>query len=119
VNKTPNPDSILLTTEPSPDLPILERLGIVTAECVRGLNLLKDIGALFTDVVGKRSRAAEERLREMRETALGELRERAAELSADAVVAVRLDFGELTGGGKAMLVCVASGTAVKLVRGDR
>jgi uncharacterized protein YbjQ (UPF0145 family) len=42
------------------------------------------------------------------------LRAEAFALEADAVVGVRLDFNEYSGGGKSMLFVVATGTAVKL-----
>jgi uncharacterized protein YbjQ (UPF0145 family) len=53
-------------------------------------------------------------LRELREQAVEELREEAARLGADAVVAVDLDYSEFSGGGKSMLFLVANGTAVRL-----
>lgn len=53
-------------------------------------------------------------LRELREQAVEELRQEAARLGADAVVAVDLDYSEFSGGGKSMLFLVANGTAVRL-----
>ncbi len=39
---------------------------------------------------------------------------RAEELGGDAVIGVDLDFSEISGGGKGMVLLVASGTAVRL-----
>ena len=56
-------------------------------------------------------------LRKARILALQELRQEARELGAEAVVAVDLDYSEISGGGKNMLLLVASGTAVTLAHG--
>lgn len=108
-------DAIILTTETAAaDLVIAERLGIVTAECVFGMHLFKDVFAAFSDAFGGRSGAVQNTLKDARNTAFDELRLEAAKLGADAVIAVDLDYSEISGGGKSMLFLVASGTAVKL-----
>lgn len=109
-------DAIILTTETVTALPIAERLGIVSAEAVMGMNLLRDFAAGVTDIVGGRSASTQNVLREARETALDELRREALNLGADAVVAVDLDYTEFSGGRKSMLICIASGTAVRLAQ---
>lgn len=106
--------SIILTTETAHNLPVVDRLDIVTAECVIGMHLFKDVASAFRDVFGGRSKAMQDGLREARKTALLELRKEAAAVGADAVVGVDLDYSEISGGGKSMLFLVASGTAVKL-----
>ncbi|NEX47641.1 YbjQ family protein [Pseudotabrizicola algicola] len=105
---------IILTTETAHNLPVIERLDIVTAEVVIGMHLFKDIGAMFRDTFGGRSKIMQQGLREARETALAELRLEAFNLGADAVVGVDLDYSEISGQGKSMLLLVASGTAVSL-----
>ncbi len=105
---------IILTTESSSSLPITERLDIVSAECVLGMNLFKDLGAGLRDIFGGRSASYQDALREARVTVLDEVRRQAADLGADAVVAISLDYSEISGGGKSMLFLVATGTAVKL-----
>lgn len=106
--------AIILTTEASHNLPVLERLDIITAECVIGMHLFKDIASAFRDTFGGRSQLMQDGLRDARKTALAELRREAHLLGADAVVGVDLDYSEISGGGKSMLFLVASGTAVKL-----
>lgn len=106
--------SIVLTTESASNLPIAERLDIVTAEVVIGMHLFKDIAAAWSDAFGGRSKTMQDGLRQARKTALDELRREALALGADAVVAVDLDYSEISGGGKSMLFLVASGTAVRL-----
>lgn len=105
---------IILTTETAHNLPVAERLDIVTAECAIGMHLFKDAATLFRDVFGGRSETMQRGLREARMAVLSELRREALELGADAVVGVDLDYSEISGGGKSMLLLVASGTAVTL-----
>jgi uncharacterized protein YbjQ (UPF0145 family) len=108
---------VLLTTAPSVDGYTVSRtLDIVSAECVLGLNFLRDILAGLTDFFGGRSLTTQQGLRQAKETCLRELRSEAAQLGADGVIAVRLDYSEISGQGKSMLFLVASGTAVHLDR---
>ena len=105
--------TMTVTTEPT--LPeVCERLEIVTAEAVLGTNIFRDLGQDIRGVFGGRGKGYQKALRELREHALSELRVEAAELGADAVVAVDLDYSEISGGSTPMLFLVASGTAVKL-----
>lgn len=110
-SKAPN---ILVTTESCIDLPIAERLDVISAEAVLGMNIFKDIGSAWRDVIGGRNKGVQDELRAARKAVLGELKREAAELGADAVIAVDLDYSEISGGGKSMMMLVASGTAVKL-----
>lgn len=105
---------IILTTETAHNLPVTERLDIVTAEVVIGMHLFKDIASSWRDTFGGRSKVMQNGLRDAKNTALQELRAEAHQLGADAVVGVDLDYSEISGGGKSMLFLVASGTAVKL-----
>lgn len=111
--------AIILTTESAPNLDISERLEIITAECVLGMNIFKDIGSSLRDLVGGRNEAYQKALKDARKTVLQELRREALLIGADAVVAVDLDYSEISGGGKSMLFLVASGTAVRLGKTTR
>ena len=106
---------IILTTETNPQgMEIAERIEIITSECVYGMNIFRDIFSTIRDVVGGRSRATQNVLRDARKTCLSELKEEAVAVGADAVIGVDLDYSEISGGGGGMLFLVASGTAVKL-----
>lgn len=87
---------------------------VITAECAFGMNLFRDFFASVTDVTGGRSESTQKVLRDARQTALLQLRFEAHHVGANAVVGVDLDYSEFSGGGKAMLFVVASGTAVVL-----
>ena len=88
-------------------------LGIVHGEVIVGANIFKDLFAGIRDIVGGRSGAYEKALDEARRQALAELQGEAAELGADAVVGIDLDY-EVLGREGSMLMVTASGTAVKL-----
>lgn len=106
--------AIILTTETNTNMPIARRLEIITAEAVVGMNIFQDIGSALRDIVGGRNATYQTKLREARKLVLDELRHEAHRIGADAVVAVDLDYSEISGGGKSMLFLVASGTAVRL-----
>ncbi|WP_315888754.1 YbjQ family protein [Streptomyces sp. P17] len=109
--------AIVLTTEQTIDR-VVERLGIIAAERVYGLNILKDIATGLRDTFGGASGAMEKALREARRDVLDDLRRQAAEMKADAVIALRIEHAEMSGGAlggsKSMLMVVASGTAVRV-----
>ena len=83
--------------------------GIVSGETIIGANAFRDLFASIRDIVGGRSKAYEEVLREAKDTALREMEEQAAALGANAVVGVDLDYETVNG---SMLMVTASGTAV-------
>ncbi len=101
---------ILTTTTSVEGKQIKDYLGIVTGETIIGANLFRDIFASVRDVVGGRSGAYEEVLREAKDTALREMEQKAATLNADAIVGIDLDYETIRNG---MLMVSASGTAVK------
>jgi uncharacterized protein YbjQ (UPF0145 family) len=92
---------------------ILDEIDIITAECVFGMNVFRDFFAGLTDFFGGRSKASQKVLRDARKACLEELRIEAAEIGADGVIGIDLDYSEISGKGKGMLFLVASGTAVK------
>jgi uncharacterized protein YbjQ (UPF0145 family) len=104
---------MIQTTTPSVEgRAVTEYLGVVTGEAILGANIVRDLFAGIRDIVGGRSGAYEEELRKAREIAMEELAAEAAQLGADAVVGIDLDY-ETVGQGS-MLMVTASGTAVRL-----
>ena len=75
---------------------------------------LRRLFPAITNTVGGRSGAIQNTLRDARRQVMTELRHEAFSVGADAVVGVRLDYSEFSGGGRAMLFVVATGTAVRL-----
>lgn len=84
---------------------------IVFGEVITGVNFLKDVGAGIRNLVGGRSSGYEKELIKAREEAIAEMEKRAAELGANAVIGVDIDY-EVLGSGNDMLMVTASGTAV-------
>ena len=90
---------------------ITEYKGIVFGEVISGVNFVRDVAASFSNFFGGRSGSYEEELVQARQNALKEMEQRAADLGANAVVGVGIDY-EVLGAGNGMLMVTASGTAV-------
>ena len=89
---------------------IVTYYGLVTGEAILGANVFRDLFAGIRDIVGGRSGAYEKVLKEARDTAVAEMAREAAELGANAVIAVDLDYETVHKG--TMLMVSATGTAV-------
>ena len=106
--------AVLVTTTPSIEgRAITEYKGIVTGEAIMGANIFKDLFAGIRDIVGGRSATYERELRRAREMAMAEIKQSAAELGANAVVGIDIDY-ETVGTNASMLMVTVSGTAVVL-----
>lgn len=106
---------VQLTTAPGLEgFRIIRHIEVVSAEYVGGVNLFRDIMGEITDLVGGRSGTLQKELKAMRQTCLKNLKREAHQLGANAVIAIDLDYSEISGGGKSMLFLVASGTAVEV-----
>lgn len=103
--------AVLLTTETTLNLKITKRIEIVTAEVAEGMHIFKDLFAGVRDIVGGRSEAVQNTMRDARRTVLYELKREAYLVGANAVVGVDLDYVELSASSN-MVMLVASGTAV-------
>ena len=105
---------MIVTTTPSVEgRRITEYKGVVFGEVIVGVNFVKDFVAGLSNFFGGRSGTYEEELINARQQALAEMEQRAAQLGADAVVGVDIDY-EVLGADNGMLMVTASGTAVRL-----
>jgi len=105
---------MLLTTTPSIEgHRISEYKGVVVGEAILGTNIFRDMFAGIRDIVGGRSGAYEKELAKARQIAFGELEQRAAELGANAVIGIDIDY-EVVGKDSSMMMVNVSGTAVVL-----
>jgi len=103
---------MIVTSTPSVDgKSISQYLGIVVGETIVATSIFRDVMAGLRDLVGGRSGAYEEKMREAREVALKEMVEEAEKLGANAVVGVDIDYETI---GNNMLMVSASGTAVRM-----
>jgi uncharacterized protein YbjQ (UPF0145 family) len=106
-------DTIVTTTQGIDGTRIVRYLGIVSGEAILGANIFRDFFAGLRDIVGGRSGAYEEQLREAKEIALREMVQQAQQRGANAVLGVDLDYETITmGNSGGMLMVTASGTAV-------
>ena len=103
----------ITTTNHYPNHEVDKVLGVITSECVFGMNVFRDFFAGMTDFFGGRSEASQKVLRDARNTCLYELKKEAHELGGDGIIGIDLDYSEISGKGKGMLFLVASGTVVK------
>ena len=104
---------IITTTDGVDGKQSVEYLGVVTGECIIGVNVFRDFFAGIRDIVGGRSAGYQNALGDARNHALEDMEEAARKLGADAVVGVDLDY-EVLGEKNGMLMVSANGTAVKL-----
>ena len=104
---------MIVTTTPSVEgKRIAAYYGIVFGEVISGVNFVKDFAAGLSNFFGGRSATYEEELINARTAALAEMERRAADLGANAIVGVDIDY-EVLGSDNGMLMVTASGTAVR------
>jgi uncharacterized protein YbjQ (UPF0145 family) len=102
---------ILTTTPRIEGRTVIKYLGLVSGDAILGANIFRDFFASVRDIVGGRSAAYEAELRKAKDIALGEMREQARNLGANAVVGIDIDY-ETIGASSSMLMVSANGTAV-------
>mgnify|MGYP000634200823 FL=1 len=102
---------IITTTNEIQDKKVMEYKGIVFGEVISGINMFKDMGASLRNIFGGRSKGYEDELLAARENALEEMKTRASNLGANAIIGVKMDY-EVLGADNGMLMVTCSGTAV-------
>ena len=102
---------IVTTTALLEGQPVQRYLGVVTGEVIVGANIVRDLFASITDIVGGRSGKYEDVLARARKEALGEMEAEAVKLGGNAVIGVDIDY-EVLGSNGSMLMVSCSGTAV-------
>lgn len=102
---------ITTTTHSIEGKPVLQYLGVVSAESIIGANIFKDLFAGIRDIVGGRSETYERVIEEARTNAMNEMVKKAQALGGNAVIGIDLDF-ETVGTSGSMLMVLATGTAV-------
>ena len=102
---------ITTTTHNIEGKPVLQYLGVVSAESIIGANIFKDLFAGIRDIVGGRSKTYEKVIDEARTNAMDEMVNKAKALGGNAIIGIDLDF-ETVGTSGSMLMVLATGTAV-------
>ena len=90
-------------------------IDVVFSNVVLGTNIFSDIGASFTDIFGGTSDLYKGKLEMIRDLALKEVKEKAYNIGANAILGMKIDFDEISGKGKSMFMISLSGTAVKVI----
>ena len=103
---------IVTTTNSLEGKEISEYLGLASGEAILGTDGWADMLASFADLMGKRAKGYESKLREARETAVNEMVADARLLDANAVIGVDVDY-ETVGADSSMMMVTATGTAVR------
>lgn len=104
---------IITTTHSIDGRKITEYVGVVSAESVHGINVVRDFFTGVRDFFGGRSQTLERALKEARAEVTDEIRDRARAMGADAIVGLGFEISMPSGRG-GMLVVFATGTAVRL-----
>ena len=104
---------IITTTHSIDGRKITEYVGVVSAESVHGINVVRDFFTGVRDFFGGRSQTLERALKEARAEVTDEIRDRARAMGADAIVGLNFEISMPSGRG-GMLVVFATGTAVRL-----
>ena len=83
---------ITTTTHSIEGKPVLQYLGVVSAESIIGANIFKDLFAGIRDIVGGRSETYERVIEEARTNAMNEMVKKAQALGGNAVIGIDLDL---------------------------
>ncbi|PKL12983.1 MAG: hypothetical protein CVV52_07915 [Spirochaetae bacterium HGW-Spirochaetae-8] len=107
---------IFTTTGSIEGYQISEYLGLVSQSIVIGTNIFSDWLASIADIVGGQSKTYQKQLDHLYEIVIEDLKKKAILIGARAIVGLKVDFDELSGGNKSMFMMNAIGTAVKIKR---
>lgn len=86
-------------------------IDMICTNIVIGTNVFSDFAASFTDFFGGRSNSYKKKLGIIYNEALKDLKSKAKELNANAIIGARVDFDEISGKDKSMFMVSISGTA--------
>lgn len=104
---------MLLATTPMVEGYRIRKYGpLVASEAVMGTNVFRDYFAKVRDVVGGRSGSFQNALADAREDILHEIQVQAQAAGCNAIIGIDIDYGEISGNGKTMLLIAVQGTAV-------
>lgn len=110
-----NEEEILVTASDNiPYSEIEKQFGIVDSQIVVGANIFRDVFASWRDLFGGETKGYKKDIDKMKKAAMQSIREQAIDKGGNAVLALKIDLDELSGGGKSMFMLNIYGTAVKL-----
>ena len=105
-------DVKLFTTPILDGIRIQQYKGFVVAENVRAINIVRDFFTRFRDIFGGRSESYQQVMQQMHTEVAVEIKRRASEMGANAIVGFTIDFDNIGSKSKSLLMAFARGTAV-------
>ena len=108
----------LFTTPIIEGMPIEKYFGIVTANQVAGTGFFTDLTASFSDFFGGNSGAYRESMNGLCKDVTERLKEKAAELGANAIIGVSIGYESISAKSMSMFMVSIQGTAVRIANND-
>ena len=110
-----NQDNILVTSSDNiPFSEIEQQFGVVDSQIVVGANIFRDTFAGIRDIFGGETKGYKKDINKMKAAALSNVKDQAIQKGANAIIALKIDLDELSGGNKSMFMMNIYGSAVKL-----
>lgn len=106
-----NNNFIITTTNIIDGRPIEKYIDTICTNIVIGANIFSDIAASFTDFFGGYSNSYKNKLESIYKEAIKDLKTKAVNIGANAIIGLNIDFDEISGSGKSMFMISVSGTA--------
>jgi len=107
-------NKIMITTETQINIEIEKRIDLISAECIYGINIIKDFFSGIRDMVGGNVKSLEKSLKDAKIKVINDLKEEAYLLGDDAVIAIKIEHTYNNAGGGSIMSIFATGTVVKL-----
>ena len=109
---------IITTTDTIENCPIKRYIDTICSNIVIGTNVFSDFAASVTDFFGGRSCSYKRKLQIIYNEASKELKQKAINLGANAIVGFKVDFDEISSRDKSMFMVSVSGTACIIEKND-
>lgn len=106
-----NSDFIVTTTDVVQGAESVQYLEVININQVIGVNIFADIFASITDFFGGKSETYQRKLKKMYEEVQAQMIVEAKAKGANAIVGYSVEFDEISGGDKSMLMLTATATA--------
>lgn len=103
--------SVISTTSRLDGWSVESYLGVVSCQMVIGANIFTDVFASFRDVFGGNVKSYQKELEKMEAAALRDVEKKALALGGNVILGLKMDFDEISGGGKSMFMLSVVGTA--------
>jgi uncharacterized protein YbjQ (UPF0145 family) len=94
---------------------VTKYLNLITTSVVLGTSIISDFFASLSDISGGRSNTYQNKLQDMYQIAIQQLKEEASKVSANCILGIKIDLDEISGKGMQMFMLNATGTAVEII----